>query len=178
MAQDDWERWNREVPEEREQRGRVLFWAIAHSVFTAAAVPFVVLAIYKVSGGETGYVIMLTVFSLIALLTGYQAWNYIRDLKADLVTHEGDIIRKWQKGNVMLYFVPSFYVYVSHKVFAIPRDDYAMLLEEEPPGIGTSPRKGDLVRVTCYPHSLTVVRVERYDEREERFVAPRYGIDD
>ena len=49
-------------------------------------------------------------------------------------------------------------VSVDGKIFVIPRLEYASLLET------------DLVRVNCYPHSLTVETIERYDEVSKRFI--------
>ena len=33
----------------------------------------------------------------------------------------------------------------------------------------------DLVRVTCYPHSATVERIDRYDESEKRYIPATTG---
>jgi hypothetical protein len=49
------------------------------------------------------------------------------------------------------------------KIFVISRVEYAMLLEL------------DLVKVSCYPHSATVERLERYDESEKRFIPATSG---
>lgn len=159
-------------------RGRILRPALFYSVFALVTGGVTCLALYKIGGGEGGYVVMLSIFGLVALLTGYHARQYLRDLNTDPVTLEGEVRRKWHKGNVMIFFLPSFYIQVSdrdhfrlegegkkvwNKIFSIRREEYAMLLET------------DLIRVTCYPHSLTVERLERYDETDKKFVPAADG---
>jgi transcriptional accessory protein Tex/SPT6 len=184
---------------------------------------------------------MLSIFGLVGVLTAYQGWQYIKDLKAPPMDFQGEVVRKWHKGNLMFFFMPSYYIMVDGKVhtgsvsrvedhgayvkmhlgsegyvprkeleadrieksaqdmvkpgeqvkykvrsmnmdgmyrltcrkaeeralvgkiFTISRIEYAMLLEQ------------DEVRVTCFPHSATVERLERYDESEKGFVPATYG---
>ncbi|HEX5913931.1 MAG TPA: S1 RNA-binding domain-containing protein, partial [Rubrobacter sp.] len=49
------------------------------------------------------------------------------------------------------------------RLFTVTRLEYAMLLEH------------DLIKVTCYPHSSTVERVERYDDIEKKFIPATDG---
>jgi hypothetical protein len=51
------------------------------------------------------------------------------------------------------------------KLFSISRSEYAMLLER------------DVVKITCYPHSSTVERLDRYDEIEKKFIPALDGAD-
>jgi hypothetical protein len=51
------------------------------------------------------------------------------------------------------------------KLFSVTRNEYAMLLEH------------DVVRITCYPHSNTVERLDRYDEIEKKFISALDGAD-
>lgn len=130
------------------------FW----TVLTVACIALVILALVNILSGRTGYIVMLSVFGLVGFLTGYWMLAYLRDLKSDLATVEGEISRKWVRGQILEFFLQACYVSVDGKIFVIRRIDYAGLLET------------DLVRIVCHPHSLTVVQIERFDEVDKRFV--------
>jgi hypothetical protein len=49
------------------------------------------------------------------------------------------------------------------KLFSVTRVEYGMLLEQ------------DLIKVTCYPNSLTVERIDRYDDHEKKFLPATSG---
>jgi hypothetical protein len=151
-----------QVPEPR-RRGFITRMAVVYTVITAGCSALVVLALVNIFSGNTGYIVMLSVFGLVGLLTGYWMFAYLRDLKADLITVEGEISRKWVRGQVLEFFFQSCYVSVAGKIFVIPRLAYASLLET------------DLVRINCYPHSLTVETIERYDEVDKRFIPADVG---
>ena len=114
--------------------------------------------------GQHAINIMFCVFGLIGALTGYQAKHYLTDLGRRPVITEGEILRKWHKGNLLIFLFPSFYVFVEDKIFSIPRQDYALLLDT------------DLVRISHYPGSLTVDFVERYDTLDKRYVPTTHGV--
>jgi hypothetical protein len=159
-------------------RGRVILMALFYGAITLLCIVMVVIAVYMLAGGDGGFVIMLCLFGFFGLVFGYWALHYLRDMSAKPVTYEGTVMKKWHKGNLFIFFMPSFYIYVSQpnyleveaeggrpwgKVFTIKRQEYAMLLET------------DLVRVRCYPHSLTVEQLERYDESDKRFIPAASG---
>ena len=171
-----------------EHRGRVVRMALLYTPLAAGSLALVGLALYKILTGETGFLFMFVIFGFVGFLTSYQALGYLRDLTAQPVMVEGDIVKKWHKGNFLIFFMPSFYIAVRGidappersnrwnqegieddldrefiKLFSITRVEYAMLLEL------------DRVQVTCYPHSLTVERIERYDDAEKKFVPATSG---
>ena len=225
-----------------ENRHRVIRMAMIYTPITVASLGLVGLALYKIANGETGFAFMLTVFGLLALLTGFQTIGYLKDLSSSPIEYEGEVVRKWHKGNLLIFFMPSFYLaidsrshsgrvvriedngcYVSMhhgaegflprremddepgsdplhrlgtggeirykvlgvdrsggyklsqrrvedgefitKLFSISRNEYAMLLER------------DVVKITCYPHSNTVERLDRYDEIEKKFIPALDGAD-
>ena len=212
-----------------------------YTPITVVSLILVSLAVYKIASGQSGFVFMLVVFGLLALLTGFQTLGYLKDLGSSPIEYEGEVVRKWHKGNLLIFFMPSFYLaidsrshsgrvirveehgcYVSMhhgsegylprkemdtesgasptqvfsmgtevrykvlgvdrgggyklsqrrvedgeiitKLFSITRNEYAMLLER------------DVVKITCYPHSNTVERLDRYDEIEKKFIPATDGV--
>ena len=144
-------------------RGRVIRMAVFYSFWAGLSGVLVAMALYKVVSGDSGLLVMLMVFGFFGLLTAYHANQYLRDVKARPVVHEGDIMRKWHKGNLLFFLLPSFYIMVQGKIYSVTRQEYALLLED------------DLVRITCYPHSLTVERLELYDSSYKQFVPATGG---
>lgn len=116
------------------------------------------LAVLKIATGETGYIVMLLVSGFLGFILGFQALHYLRDLAAEPVQSEGEIAKKWTKGNLFFFFMPGYYIAVKGQIFTVNRSEYRSLLEE------------DMVRIRHYPHSLTVEFVERFDEVEKKFV--------
>jgi hypothetical protein len=224
-----------------EHRGRVLKMALIYTPIALVCLAISGIALYNIASGNTGFIFMLSIFGLVGVLTGYQGWQYVKDLRAPPMDFQGELVRKWHKGNLFFFFMPSYYIMVDSKVhtgsvsrvenggayvrmhsgqegfvprkeleadkiaksaqemvnlgeqvkykvkgmtmdglyrlscrkaeeralvgkiFTVSRIEYAMLLEQ------------DEVRVTCYPHSATVERLERYDESEKGFVLATHG---
>jgi hypothetical protein len=142
----------------------VMLMAVFYTFWALLSLALVLLATYKILTEDSGYLVMFCVFGLIGALTGYQARHYLGDISKRPVVSEGEILRKWTKGNLLIVLFPSCYVYVDEKIFSIPVRDYKLLLET------------DLVRISHYPGSLTVDFVERYDTIEKRFVPTTHGV--
>jgi len=87
-----------------------------------------------------------------------EMYGTLRDIAAEPTLAEGDVTRKWTKGNFFIFFLPSYYIAVKGKIFSIRRVDYIGILE------------GDLVRISHYPHSLTVESLHLYDSALKKFV--------
>ncbi len=115
-------------------------------------------ALTNIFAGNSGYVVMLFVTGILFLVVGYQAWHYLRDMAAQPTASEGEVTKKWTKGNFFFFFMHSHYIAVKGQIYTISRNEYRGLLEE------------DMVRIQHYPHSLTVVFVERYDDADKKFV--------
>lgn len=145
------------------KHGLVMIMAVFYTFWALISLALVLLAAYKIVTEDSGYLVMFCVFGLVGALTGYQAKHYLSDISKQPVVSEGEILRKWHKGNLLIFLFPSFYVFVDDKIFSIPRRDYALLLDT------------DLVRISHYPGSLTVDFIERYDPVEKRFVPVEYG---
>jgi len=148
-----------------QRRTRVVVMAILYTAFALACGAVFGIAVYQIVTADSGFIVMLVLSGIFLLVMGYWSIHYLRDLGADPIAIEGELLRKWHKGNLFIFFFPSYYLLVEGKIFAVPREDYAMLLEE------------DRVRITCFPHSLTVEQVERYDTHEKRFIPARSGAD-
>jgi hypothetical protein len=145
------------------KRGQVLLQSAFYVplfVITAGAFLF---ALAQIVTGEYGYIVMLTLATIVGVPLGYQALHVVRDINAALITTEGEVRRKWTKGNLMIFFMPSYYISLEGKIFSIPKADYGGLLE------------GDLVRVQHFPNSLIVEELERYDEMEKKFIPASSG---
>jgi hypothetical protein len=230
-----------EQTERLENRGRVVRMALVYTPVAAISLGFVGLALYQiVVQGEGGFVFMLVIFGFIGLLTGIQALQYLKDLTARPVEYEGEIVRKWQKGNLLIFLLPSFYLAIDSRVISgrVSRvEDGGVYVTMEGGGEGFMPKKEmvgeqessaqemvrpgatikykvlgvdgrgryrlsarradngdfvtrlfsvtrveygmllerDIIRVTCYPHSSTVERIERYDDVEKKFIPATDG---
>ena len=145
---------NQAEPERSRHRLVVVRQAVLLTPIAVASIAIVVIAFLKLLDGNSGYAIMLVFFGFLAFLFGYQALQYLLDLRAQPVVLEGELSKKWSKGNIFFFLLPSFYISCSRKIFTISRKEYALLLET------------DRLRIRHYPHSLTVERLERYDESE------------
>jgi hypothetical protein len=151
--------WERDsAPPPKGKRWQVVVQALVFTPLALVVIAAFVLAIVQIASGETGYIVLLIVSGLLALVFGFQALHYVRDLASEPVQSEGEVAKKWTKGNLFFFFMPGYYIAVKGKIFTVSRDDYRGLLEE------------DLVRIRHYPHTLTVEFVERFDETEKKFV--------
>jgi hypothetical protein len=146
-----------------QHRGRVIMMALFYGGLSLISGTLVAIALYKIATGDSGFIFMLSLFGIFGAVFTYWAVHYLRDLSARPVTIQGEVLKKWHKGNIFIFFVPSFYILVDGKIFTIGRQEYAMLLEL------------DLVRISCYPHSLTVEKLERFDETDKKFIPAASG---
>jgi hypothetical protein len=89
---------------------------------------------------------------LLALLVGFQSIQSLRDLWAEPRATTGEIVRKWKRTDLFVF--PSYYFYVNKTVFRIAPLTYHQLEE------------GDVVSVTHYPHTATVVTLESVQPEE------------
>ena len=151
------EEFTRLGEEQLRRRGRVILMSLLYSTAGLIFAGLTIVALYK------GYIPLLLIGFVCGLLFFHQAWHYLRDISARPITHEGEVRRKWHKGNLFFVLLPAYYIMVERKVFSVSRTEYAGLLEE------------DLVRIKCYPHSLTVEQLERYDTTRKEFVPATRG---
>ena len=98
-----------------ENRGRVVKMALIYTPVTVISLICVAVALFQIAAGESGFFFMLFVFGTLALLTGFQTIGYLKDLSSSPIEYEGEIVRKWHKGNLLIFFMPSFYLAVDSR---------------------------------------------------------------
>ena len=150
--------WSETSAPRRRRHGHVVVQAFIFTPLAVVLLAGLAFAVLNVAAGNLGYIVMLVVSGLLGLAVGYQAWGYLRDIGAEPTLAEGDVTKKWTKGNFFIFFLPSYYVAVKGKIYSIRRADYIGVLE------------GDLVRISHYPHSLTVESLHLYDSALKKFV--------
>jgi hypothetical protein len=94
-----------------------------------------------------GAIPLLVILGIVALLAGYQSMLSLRDLVAEPTVTEGQILRKWKRADLFVF--QGHYIYVNRNVFKIDPLEYHRLEE------------GDSVSVTHYPHTNSVVSVQK-----------------
>src|SRR5687768_3253786 len=99
-----------------EHRGRVLKMALIYMPIALVCLAISGIALYNIASGNTGFIFMLSIFGLVGVLTGYQGWQYVKDLRAPPMDFQGELVRKWHKGNLFFFFMPSYYIMVDSKV--------------------------------------------------------------
>ena len=105
-----------------------------------------------VSAGGGGGIFLLLLLTIVVFLAGFQSIQSLRDLRSSPVTSEGPVIRKWRRAEFLLF--PAHYLYVNRNIFRVPPLSY---MEVE---------QGDVVAVTHYPHTATVIQVRRIGRGE------------
>ncbi len=140
------------------KRGSIVFQAAIYTPFFLLFALGTAYALYSIATGDGGFVVMLAVCGILAVLTGLQAYHYLMDTRAEPTTTEGEIAKKWSKGNLFFFFLPSYYLAIKGKIYAVRRLEYAHLLE------------GDVVRIRHYPKTLTIEYVERFDTVAKKFI--------
>jgi hypothetical protein len=94
----------------------------------------------------------------VTFLFGYQSIQSLRDLRSDPSVVTGGIVRRWTKRDG--FIVKSHYINVERTIFRIPVESYMDL------------KVNDTVRVVAYPHTGTVLSVERTGRVVEEEPAP------
>jgi hypothetical protein len=144
--------------QQANKKGSVALQALIFTPLALITGAGVVYAIMNIVSGDTGFIVLLVVSGTLFLVLGYQALHYLRDLGAEPVVSEGEVGKRWTKGNLFFFFMSSHYVAVKGQIFTVSRQQYRGLLED------------DMVRIRHYPHSLTVEYVERFDDVEKKYV--------
>ncbi len=105
-----------DLKEERPARRAVIRMALVWTPIALACLVLCIVAILQIVGGDGGFLFMLVIFGFIGLLTGSQALLYLRDLWQSPIEIQGEVVRKWHKGNLFFFFLPTYYITVDSKV--------------------------------------------------------------
>lgn len=135
----------------RAKRGAARTGLLFAPFFLASLAGFIWAAIALGQGQGRGLIFTLVIAGIIAILTGYQTIQSLRDwLESEPRQLEGAIRRTWSRHDYFLF--RSNYILVEGQVFRVEPEDFLDLA------------KGQRVRVFYYPHANTLDRVERVKE--------------
>jgi hypothetical protein len=139
-------------------RAQVVRLALLYTLMTVPLLVGLIIGIINL------YIPLLIACAVFGTASGLLAYHHLRDLTAEPVMTEGEVTKKWTKGNMLFFFLHGYYIAVQGNIYSVRQIEYMSLLEH------------DLVRVHHFPYSLTVGHLERYDEVEKRYVpADEYG---
>ncbi len=96
-----------------------------------------------------------------AFLFGYQCLQSLRDLREQPRSFSGPITRRWTKRDA--FVSKSYYITVDRAIYRIPVQIYLDLLVR------------DVVAIVAFPHTGTVLSVERLSRPEPEEPAPAAG---
>jgi hypothetical protein len=106
-----------ETREGGPDRRNVIKMALVYTPIALVSFALCAIAVYNISQGNTGFYFTLVIFGLLGVLTGSQAVLYLRDLTVTPIEYQGEVVRKWHKGNLLFFFMPSYYITVDSKIF-------------------------------------------------------------
>ena len=139
----------------RSARASVIWSAVLYTPFFLAALAGEGVLIWSLADHfEGSAVVGMVVVGVIALLTGYQSIQALRDLFAEPVETRGAVERKWSRSD--FFVARSHYLMVKRNVFRIEPLEFVDV------------DLGDTVSVIHYPHTATVesLTVEERGGRE------------
>ena len=120
-------------------------------IYTPLLVLFLALWVATLAGivaqGGGGAIFLLALLTIMVFLAGFQSIQSLRDLRSEPVTSEGPVARKWRRAEFLLF--PAHYLYVNKNIFKVPPLIYQHIAI------------GDIVAITHYRHTTTVVAVKR-----------------
>src|SRR5688572_16123683 len=99
-----------------ENRGRVIRMAILYTPMALFSLAAVFLAIFQIANGNSGFFFMFFIFGTILFLTGFQALEFLKDLSAQPIEYQGELVKKWHKGNLFIFFMPSYYLAIDSRI--------------------------------------------------------------
>ncbi|HEX5370179.1 MAG TPA: S1 RNA-binding domain-containing protein [Dehalococcoidia bacterium] len=108
--------WSASREEDIENRGRVVRMAILYTPIALVSVVLTLLGAIKMAMGDGGFVVLFVLFGVVGFLTGFQAIAYLKDLSKAPMAYEGEITKKWHKGNLLIFFLPSYYIAIDTRI--------------------------------------------------------------
>jgi len=132
------------LEDRRPDRRNVIKMALIYTPISVVSLVLCAIAIGNIASGESGFWFTLVIFGSLGLLTGSQAILYLRDLVTSPMELQGEVVRKWHKGNLFFFFMPSYYITVDSKIFngTVERvEDNGAYIRLESGAEGFCPRK-------------------------------------
>ncbi|MGB6894647.1 MAG: hypothetical protein WBF37_01700 [Dehalococcoidia bacterium] len=127
----------------RSARVSVIWSGVLYTPFFLAALAGAGVLIRSLADDfEGGTVVGVAIVGVVALLTGYQSIQALRDLFTKPVETRGVVERKWSRSD--FFVARSHYVMVKRNVFHIEPFEFVEV------------ELGDTVSVIHYPHTSTV----------------------
>lgn len=118
--------------------------AMIHVPAALAALAIGALLFMSLLQGNLGVLIGLTIIGVIGLAVGFEANAALRDLKAEPITTQGEVLRAWSKGRY-LFIGTIFYVHVGGRVFELERPTFA------------SVENGDTLEIVHWPRTNIII---------------------
>ena len=116
--------------------------------FVLSALGFLFFAFDEATGGDKGSWFLVLILLGLAVLFGFQGLQPLWDLFTPPTEVRGWVTRRWSRSDSLV--VRSHYIRINNKqIFRIDRDVHGDVKE------------ADFLRVEYYPHSATVVEVEK-----------------
>lgn len=146
---------------ESTARGAVMRTA---AIYTPLFVASLAVMLLMVVGVWEFAIVLFVIMAIVAFLFGYQSIQALRDLRSEMRTSRGPVLRLWSKRDV--FVSKSYYVAVNRSIFRIPLPSYWDLREEV-----KRLREAELddefrveVEVLHYPHTGAVEWIKKVGE--------------
>lgn len=139
------------IDDERAAHRAVVRTALIYTPLFLAGIAITTISILGIFDAGT---VLTVIEALVTALFGYQSVQAVRDLRAPLVRTEGVIGRRWSRSDFIIS--RSYYISVGRNIFPLPIEKWYDLAED------------DVVLLTHYPHTTTVVTVEKLPKSPPR----------
>ncbi len=127
----------------------VLIWG---PLFLVAFAAFIFFTLDEATGGNKGSWFLVGLLAVLSVLLGVHSGQSLRDLSGSPAELTGFVVRRWSRTDSLV--MRSHYIRVEGSIFHIDRIKHGDVEE------------GDYVWVRYYPHSATVIQVEKREPPE------------
>jgi hypothetical protein len=140
-------------------RASVIRTAVFYTPLFIATLAVILLILIGVWDGGP---VLLVIMGILAILFGFQSIQSLRDLRSELKTTRGPVLRIWTKADIPL-ITRSHYISVGGQFFSVAPDVHFDLKEEikRMRAAGIEDEYYIEVEVLHYPHTGTVQSVTR-----------------
>src|SRR5438046_2131682 len=107
------------------RRDQVMRHALLYSLLTVPLLIGLVIGIVNL------YIPLLIACAVFGTASGFLAYHHLRDLTAAPVMTEGEITKKWTKGNMLFFFLRGYYIAVEGNIYSVRQSEFMGLLERD-----------------------------------------------